>query len=194
MASLLDPCSITATIDTCCQDAKEPSHKAGGAVAAGCRFSIEAGLLQSHAARVVSHSRRPVGEDADDADLGSQRVQRVVHVAVFLQRATGGIECVVEAASRPAAAKVSVLERPGDDLEALAVGRARTATARSRVLDAELLIQRDAFAQRQQRAATGVQVGAPDRSSPAPIERLNLMGCGPAYLIRRRGSDEIAIP
>ena len=46
-------------------------HRGDGAA----RDSIE--LFEAHAARVVAHGRRPVGEDAHDADVLRERVQRV---------------------------------------------------------------------------------------------------------------------
>ena len=43
-------------------------------------------LLQAHAVGVVGDGRRPVGEDAEDADLLRQHVQHLKHVAVVVDR------------------------------------------------------------------------------------------------------------
>ena len=56
-----------------------------------------AALLQTHAARVVADGARPVGEDAEDADLPRQHVERRHDVAVVAERVERGL--VVERGS-----------------------------------------------------------------------------------------------
>src|SRR5262245_48212171 len=72
---------------------------------------------ESHAIGVVGHRRGPIGEDAADADVLGENVERLVHVAVLLDRDALRVEIVVEACARGAPAQVGALERPGDDLE-----------------------------------------------------------------------------
>ena len=73
---------------------------------------------ESHAVGVVRHRCGPVGENADDADLARQDIQRLVHVAVLPDGLALRIEQIVEAGLRRPLAKIGALECPGDDVEA----------------------------------------------------------------------------
>jgi hypothetical protein len=74
-------------------------------------------LLQAHAIGVVSDGRRPIGEDSEDTDFTCERVQRLVHIAVFLNCLALWIEQIIKARERRTTAKIGSLERPGDDVE-----------------------------------------------------------------------------
>src|SRR2546428_13837435 len=86
-----------------------------------------AGLWQAHAVGVVRHRRRPVGEDAEDADLLGQHVKCDQDVTIVVE----GVQrrLVVELRARSALRRqhflddaARALEGPGDDIEPSLLG------------------------------------------------------------------------
>src|SRR5262245_13326696 len=75
-------------------------------------------LVQPHATRVVADRCRPVREQPDELHILCEHVERLVHVAVFLDRGAGRIEIVVGTHTGCAPAQVDALEAPADDIEA----------------------------------------------------------------------------
>src|SRR4029453_10806126 len=78
----------------------------------GCRQ-----LLETHAVSVERDRGRAVREDSQDLHILREHVERLVHVAVLLDRLPGRVEVEVEARLRCALAQAGALEGPGDEVE-----------------------------------------------------------------------------